>query len=114
MLGSVQDRKLVARTIEAPDLPSEREFVKTISAAPARKKTTPARASPISAAEIAGDTHLHPPTLHRFMRTLASLGILTEQGFGGILAVGKGSANEPRFIIMEYGSAREGARKPME
>jgi leucyl aminopeptidase len=29
---------------------------------------------------------------------------LTEQGFGGILAVGKGSANEPRFIVMEYGS----------
>ena len=29
---------------------------------------------------------------------------LTEQGFGGILAVGKGSANEPRFIVMEYGA----------
>lgn len=34
---------------------------------------------PRSAAEIAGDIHLHSPTLHRFMRTLASLGILTEQ-----------------------------------
>src|SRR5690606_14010956 len=33
---------------------------------------------------------------------------LTEQGFGGILAVGQGSANEPRFIVMEYGSAAEG------
>lgn len=29
---------------------------------------------------------------------------LTEQGFGGILAVGKGSENEPRFIVMEYGA----------
>ena len=29
---------------------------------------------------------------------------LAEQGFGGILAVGKGSANEPRFIVMEYGT----------
>ncbi len=29
---------------------------------------------------------------------------LTEEGFGGILAVGKGSANEPRFIVMEYGA----------
>jgi leucyl aminopeptidase len=33
---------------------------------------------------------------------------LTQQGFGGILAVGKGSANEPRFIVMEYGKAGEG------
>ena len=33
---------------------------------------------------------------------------LSEAGFGGILAVGQGSANEPRFIVMEYGSAGEG------
>lgn len=33
---------------------------------------------------------------------------LIEQGFGGILAVGQGSANEPRFIVMEYGSADQG------
>ncbi|MFN8499669.1 MAG: leucyl aminopeptidase [Anaerolineae bacterium] len=30
---------------------------------------------------------------------------LMEHGFGGILAVGKGSAHEPRFIVMEYGAA---------
>jgi leucyl aminopeptidase len=30
---------------------------------------------------------------------------LVEQGFGGIMAVGKGSDNEPRFIVMEYGTA---------
>lgn len=30
---------------------------------------------------------------------------LADQGFGGILAVGRGSANAPRFIVMEYGSA---------
>ncbi|NTU80980.1 MAG: leucyl aminopeptidase, partial [Chloroflexales bacterium] len=35
---------------------------------------------------------------------------LGEQGFGGILTVGQGSANEPRFIVMEYGTA--GAGKP--
>ncbi len=34
---------------------------------------------------------------------------LTEQGFGGVLAVGQGSANEPRFIVMEHGAASEGA-----
>jgi len=34
---------------------------------------------------------------------------LTEQGFGGILAVGKGSDNEPRFIVMEYNGAKNGA-----
>jgi leucyl aminopeptidase len=33
---------------------------------------------------------------------------LTAQGFGGILAVGQGSANEPRFILMEHGSAAAG------
>jgi leucyl aminopeptidase len=33
---------------------------------------------------------------------------LTEQGFGGILAVGKGSINEPRFIVMEYGEPKKG------
>lgn len=33
---------------------------------------------------------------------------MADQGFGGILAVGKGSANAPRFIAMEYGSAADG------
>jgi len=30
---------------------------------------------------------------------------LVEQNFGGIMAVGKGSDNEPRFVVMEYGTA---------
>lgn len=30
---------------------------------------------------------------------------LEERGFGGLLAVGKGSAQEPRFIIIEHGEA---------
>lgn len=29
---------------------------------------------------------------------------MREQGFGGILAVGQGSANEPRFIVIDYGA----------
>lgn len=33
---------------------------------------------------------------------------LIAQGFGGILAVGQGSANEPRFIVMEYGQPGAG------
>lgn len=33
---------------------------------------------------------------------------LVEQGFGGILAVGQGSANEPRFIVIEHGVAGNG------
>ena len=37
---------------------------------------------------------------------------LAEQGFGGILAVGKGSANDPRFIVMEYGAAASRTRRP--
>jgi hypothetical protein len=34
---------------------------------------------PRSAAELAGPTHTHAPALHRLMRTLASLGVLTER-----------------------------------
>lgn len=33
---------------------------------------------------------------------------LTEQGFGGILAVGQGSAQEPRFIVLEHGTKAAG------
>jgi hypothetical protein len=36
-------------------------------------------AGPRSAAELAGPMRLHAPSLHRLMRTLASLGILTER-----------------------------------
>lgn len=32
---------------------------------------------------------------------------LREQGFGGILAVGQGSSNPPRFIVMEHGTASD-------
>ena len=40
--------------------------------------------------------------------TVLDMAQLIEQGFGGILAVGKGSDHEPRFIVMEYGEAQEG------
>ncbi len=40
--------------------------------------------------------------------TVLDMSQLIEQGFGGILAVGKGSEHEPRFIIMEYGKAKKG------
>src|SRR5262249_54365442 len=33
---------------------------------------------------------------------------LIEQGFGGIMAIGKGSDNDPRFIVLEYGTAGAG------
>ncbi|MBL8145952.1 MAG: leucyl aminopeptidase, partial [Anaerolineae bacterium] len=36
------------------------------------------------------------------MVTVLDKPALIAQGFGGILAVGQGSANEPRFIVMEY------------
>jgi hypothetical protein len=47
---------------------------------------------PKSAAEIAGPAQLHAPSLHRLMRTLASLGILTER-------------NEQRFALTPLGEA---------
>ena len=40
--------------------------------------------------------------------TVLDMSQLIEQGFGGILAVGKGSEHEPRFIAMEYGKAGKG------
>jgi leucyl aminopeptidase len=40
--------------------------------------------------------------------TVLDMPQLIEQGFGGILAVGKGSEHEPRFIIMEYGKPKKG------
>jgi leucyl aminopeptidase len=36
--------------------------------------------------------------------TVLEMDDLVDQGFGGIIAVGKGSDSEPRFIVMEYGA----------
>jgi len=47
---------------------------------------------PKSAAELAGPMHVHAPSLHRLMRTLASLGILTERP-------------EQRFALTNLGEA---------
>jgi len=47
---------------------------------------------PKSAAQLAGPLHVHAPSLHRLMRTLASLGILTEQ-------------MDQRFALTELGEA---------
>ena len=49
-------------------------------------------AGPKSAAQLAGSMHVHAPSLHRLMRALASLGILTERP-------------EQRFAITELGEA---------
>lgn len=37
---------------------------------------------------------------------------LKKDGFGGILAVGQGSANEPRFITLEYRGAKNKSARP--
>ena len=47
---------------------------------------------PKSAAELAGPMQVHAPSLHRLMRTLASLGILTER-------------KEQRFALTDLGEA---------
>jgi hypothetical protein len=47
---------------------------------------------PKSAAELAGPMHVHAPSLHRLMRTLASMGILTER-------------TEQRFALTDLGEA---------
>ncbi len=58
---------------------------------------------------------MHPPELgEEALRLGQRVGLkvtvldmpqLVEQGFGGILAVGKGSEHEPRLIAMEHGGS---------
>lgn len=43
-----------------------------------------------------------------FQVTVLDKAQLSAGGFGGILAVGQGSANDPRFVVMEYGAAAQG------
>ncbi len=43
-----------------------------------------------------------------FAVTVLDKAQLTAQGFHGILAVGQGAAQEPRFIVIEHGSAAKG------
>jgi hypothetical protein len=65
---------------------------------------------PKSAAEIAGPARLHALSLHRLMRTLASLGILTERGGQryALTALGealrKGAPGEARAYILLVGT----------
>ena len=46
----------------------------------------------------------------RLKCTVMSKPQLKKLGFGGITAVGGGSANEPRLIVLEYGGGRRGER----
>ena len=65
---------------------------------------------PKSAAELAGPMHVHAPSLHRLMRTLASLGILTERteqrfGLTGLgEALKTGAPGSARSSLMISGS----------
>jgi leucyl aminopeptidase len=63
-------------------------------------------AAEITPARI-GDEALTLGERHGIKATVLGLQELKEQGFGGIIAVGKASANEPRFIILEYGEHLE-------
>jgi leucyl aminopeptidase len=44
---------------------------------------------------------------HGMKVTILDRAALEKEGMGGILAVGKGSANEPRFIVLEHRGAEE-------
>src|SRR6476661_10473455 len=65
-------------------------------------------AGPKSAAELAGDVRVHAPSLHRLMRTLASLGILTERAeqrfaltnLGEALKTGAPGSARPALIVI--------------
>jgi hypothetical protein len=66
-------------------------------------------AAPKSAAELAGSMSVHMPSLHRFMRTLASFGILTEHGEQrfGLTALGEamktGAPGAARATLLTFG-----------
>ena len=66
--------------------------------------TPPAELTPAALADAAVDI----AERHGLRHTVLDRGALEQQGFGGILAVGGGSANEPRFIALEHGERREG------
>ncbi len=57
---------------------------------------------------VLGDKAVELGQQHGLAVTVLDKAQLIEQGFGGILAVGQGSSNDPRFIVMEYGSAGDG------
>jgi hypothetical protein len=65
---------------------------RTVYAAAKLRLADQLASGPKSAAELAGPMHVHAPSLHRLMRTLASLGILTEQ-------------TEQRFALTDLGEA---------
>jgi hypothetical protein len=66
---------------------------------------------PKSASELAGPMQVHAPSLHRLMRTLASLGILTEQSAQRFALTGLGEAlktgapGSARSTLLVFGSA---------
>ncbi|EFO78968.1 Leucyl aminopeptidase [Oscillochloris trichoides DG-6] len=57
---------------------------------------------------VLGEVALDLAQRYGFQATVLDKAQLTEQGFHGILAVGQGSAQEPRFIVLEHGQAAEG------
>ena len=57
---------------------------------------------------VLGETALALGERYGFAVTVLDKAQLTAQGFRGILAVGQGSAQEPRFIVIEHGRAAEG------
>ena len=65
---------------------------------------------PKSAAELAGPTRTHAPSLHRLMRTLASLGILTEREAQRFAltplgeALRTGAPGSARATVLTFGS----------
>ena len=66
---------------------------------------------PKSASELAGPMQVHAPSLHRLMRTLASLGILTEQSAQrfALTSLGEalktGAPGSARSTLLVFGSA---------
>ncbi len=65
---------------------------RTVYAAAKLGLTDQLASGPKSAGELAGPMHVHAPSLHRLMRTLASMGILTER-------------TEQRFALTDLGKA---------
>ena len=90
MADSGPGRPSAAHSID-PDGPGPRHL-RTVYAAAKLGLADQLASGPRSAAELAGPMRVHAPSLHRLMRTLASLGILTER-------------TEQRFALTDMGEA---------
>jgi leucyl aminopeptidase len=100
VLATKQVRALAQGVVTGTAIASGTNFARDLVNTPGEMKTPPKLAQ--RAIELGERCPAISVTVYDEVR-------LEKEGFGGILAVGKGSDSPPRFIIMEYGKQYKGA-----